>query len=299
MSNEMYDTILVPTDGSDHAVRAAEHGRSLARAFDATVHVLNVVDVQAAAGLFDAGGVDEEFVERLEAEGEAAIEDVEAVVGADGTLRTAVRRGKPGGTILDYAEETDADLLAMGTHGRTGVRRYVAGSVTEHVVRHATAPVLTVRATDRSVVEGDYDDVLVPTDGSDPATAAVDHALAVAEATGARVHALNVVDVGALATDPEYTVPADVVNSLEAQGEKATDAIATRAQEAGLDTVTAVHEGFPASSIVEYADENDVDLVAMGTTGRTGLSRYLLGSTAERVLRHAEMPVLAVNARDE
>ena len=70
----MYDTVLIPSDGSEHAVRAAEHGVYLARAFDATVHLLNVVDIQAAAGPFNAGGVSEAFVERLESDGRAAIE---------------------------------------------------------------------------------------------------------------------------------------------------------------------------------------------------------------------------------
>nr|WP_255473506.1 universal stress protein [Halogeometricum sp. CBA1124] len=80
----MYDTILIPTDGSEHAIRAAEHGRYLARLFDATVHVVNVADVQAAAGVFGAGGVDEEFMSRLDAKGEEAIEAVEDAL-ADAT----------------------------------------------------------------------------------------------------------------------------------------------------------------------------------------------------------------------
>jgi nucleotide-binding universal stress UspA family protein len=76
----MYDTVLIPTDGSDHSVRAAEHGHYLAQLFDATVHVINVVDIQGTAGMFDAGGIDQKFVDRLIEEGETAIETVEAAV---------------------------------------------------------------------------------------------------------------------------------------------------------------------------------------------------------------------------
>ena len=91
----MYDTIVVPTDGSEHAMRAAEHGRYLARAFDATVHVITVVDAQATAGPFDAGGVDERLVARLEEQGENAIETVEAALEGVESTRTAVLRGDP------------------------------------------------------------------------------------------------------------------------------------------------------------------------------------------------------------
>jgi len=290
-----YDRILVPTDGSEHAVRAAEHGAYLARAFDATVYLLHAVDVQGEAGLFDAGGVDEEFVSRLEAEGEDALDAVEDVVDAD-RVQSATVRGEPREAILEYAEEEAVDLIAMGTHGRTGVDRFVAGSVTEHVVRLAEVPVLAVRATDGSRAAGDYDGILVPTDGSEHAAAAVDHALAIAERAGARVHALAVVDVAGVGAGPDYAPVADLLEHLEDEGGRATEAVASRARDAGLDAVTDVREGSPAETILEYAEEEAVDLIAMGTHGRTGLERYLLGSTTGRVLRHADVPVLTASA---
>jgi nucleotide-binding universal stress UspA family protein len=295
----MYDTVLVPTDGSDHSIRAAEHGHYLAQLFDATVHVINVVDTHGAAGMFDAGGIDQEFVDRLGEKGETAIEAVEAVVGERDSVTTGVVEGEPSETILEYADDHDVDVIAMGTHGRTGLNHYIAGSVTERVVRLADVPVLTVRATDQSQSVGEYDAVLVPTDGSEPAATAIDHGLAIAEMTGARVHAVNIFDVGDVAVSPNYTPPSEVREHLESEGEAATDRIATQARERGLDAITEVRDGFPASDILDYADEHDIDLITMGTTGRTGLTRYLLGSTTERIIRHAEIPVLAVNAREQ
>ena len=294
----MYDTILVPTDGSEHAVRAAEHARYLADAFDATVHVVTVIDVQAAAGPFDAGGVSEAFVARLEEQGEEASEAVRAVVDGAEAVRTATLRGEPSEAVLEYAADHGIDLVAMGTHGRTGIERYVTGSVTERVVSRSAAPVLTTRATEHSQVEGDYEEVLVPTDGSEPATAAVEPGLAIAERAGARVHAVTVVDTSD-AAGPDGAVPEDVAAHLQSEGEAATERIAAQARDRGLAATTAVRTGVAARDLLAYADEHAVDLVAMGTAGRTGLSRYLLGSTTERVIRHAEMPVLAVNARDE
>jgi nucleotide-binding universal stress UspA family protein len=295
----MYDTVLIPTDGSDHSVRAAEHGHFLAQLFDATVHVINVVDIQGAAGMFDAGGIVQSINDQLIAEGETAIEAVEAVVGERDSVTTTVVKGEPSETILEYADDHDVDVITMGTHGRTGLNRYIAGSVTERVVRLADVPVLTVRATDQSQLVGEYDEVLIPTDGSEPAAMAIDHGLAIAQKTGARIHAVNIVDVGDVAVSPNYTPPTEVIEHLESEGEAATDRIATQARARGLDAIIEVREGFPASDLLDYADEHDIDLITMGTTGRTGLNRYLLGSTTERIIRHAEIPVLAVNAREQ
>jgi nucleotide-binding universal stress UspA family protein len=187
----------------------------------------------------------------------------------------------------------------MGTHGRTGVGRYLAGSVTESVVRHADVPVFTVRATEQSRKTDSYDDILVPTDGSTAATAAVEPACEIAAQFDSRLHALNVVNLGDVATGSEYTLPTDLIDTLEAQGEKVTERIAARARESGVETVTQVVDGFPAADILDYAEENDIDLIVMGTAGRTGLNRFIMGSTTERLIRHADMPVLAVNARDQ
>lgn len=295
----MYESILVPTDGSDPAKRAAEHAASLATAIEATIHVLHVIDLQAAAGPFSAGGVDEEFLERLEADGEDAIDQIEEVATDRGvaSIETEIRQGKPTETIVEYAEAEGMDAIAMGTHGRTGIEHYVTGSVTEHVVRFADVPVLTARATEASQMADGYDEVLLPTDGSEYAAVAYDHGIAVAEALGARVHAVNVVNSTDLSAPPAASPSDEVHDEFQTAGEEATATIASMAEDAGLEAVTAVREGAPPSTILEYAAEQDVDLIAMGTAGRTGPNRYLLGSTTERIIRHADVPVLAVNAR--
>jgi nucleotide-binding universal stress UspA family protein len=292
----VYDDILVPTDGSEHAGRAARQAEYLAELFDATVHLLSVVDVQGAAGAFNAGGVDKAFVTRLEAEGERVVETVRTEITGVDAVRTAVVRGRPDEEILGYADENDVDLVVMGTHGRTGLTRYVAGSVTERVLRLSDVPVLTVRTVDEEMSE--YGEVLVPTDGSEYAEAAVDHGLAVAEAAGARVHAVNVVDLGSMTASATYGLPDDVVARIEADGEAAVEEVASRARGRGLEAVTDVRRGSAARTLLDYVDRKAIDLVTMGTAGRTGLDRYLLGSTTEGLVRRSDAPVLAVNARD-
>ena len=294
----MYDHVLVPTDGSDHANRAAEHGRLLARAFDATVHLLIVVNLDAAAGPFSAGGVDEEYVDRLTDEGRDRLARVEPELDDVGTVRSSVRTGQPAGEIVDYIEEHEIDLVAMGTRGRTGLTRYLTGSVARRVLRLAPVPVLTVGAAAAAANSESYDEILVPTDGSDCATAALSHALAIADRFESRLHAVSVVDLGDLATGTEVSVPPTLVSAVEESATAATESVEVAAREAGVDVVTAVRSGRPAATLLEYATEQDVDLVCMGTHGRTGLDRLLLGSTAEAVVPRADAPVLTVPAGD-
>ena len=166
----MYDQILYPTDGSTGSEAAAEHVRELASAFDATVHVLSVIDTRHIAIGMSGGSLADDGValssdpssgaeggtvggaadgdERrsaLRERGEAIVEKASAALGNVETA-TAVESGNPHATILDYADENDIDLIVMGTRGRTGVERYLLGSVAEKVVRLSDPPVVTVRA---------------------------------------------------------------------------------------------------------------------------------------------------------
>lgn len=137
-----------------------------------------------------------------------------------------------------------------------------------------------------------YDRILLPTDGSPAAEAAIEHALDIASRYDATIHALFVVDSGAYST---LEAGAEIVlEALETEGERAVERVADLAEEAGVDCETRVVSGTTYRTIREYVTENDVDLVVMGTHGRRGIDRYLLGSVTERVVRTADVPVLTV-----
>lgn len=265
----MYDTILVPTDGSNAATTAACYGIALADRFDATVHALSVVDPDRF--VTDAVGDVDDLVRRQRARlEERAREAVDHVAErATGPVETHVVEGRPASVLSTAIEDYDVDLVAMGTHGRSGVDRYLLGSLAERTIRTAGVPVLAVR--ENGVVDGAIEDVLLATDGSEHAERAADHALAIAEVTGARLHALTV------GTDLD---PAE--------------RIAERARGVGLDATEVVRSGAPHEAIQSYVDDAGIDLVTVGTHGRTGVERVLLGSVAERVLRAATVPVLVV-----
>ncbi len=140
----MYDDILIPTDGSDGVLEALEHGIDVADRYDATVHVLYVVDQRQYLGAPDE--VQDEIEDNLYAEGDAAVSAVEQQVSAAGLAMTSViREGIPHTDILEYIDEAGIDLVVMGTHGRTGRDRLTnLGSVTERVVKGSAVPVLVV-----------------------------------------------------------------------------------------------------------------------------------------------------------
>ncbi|WP_231184131.1 universal stress protein [Haladaptatus sp. DYF46] len=139
-----------------------------------------------------------------------------------------------------------------------------------------------------------YDDILVPTDGSESATEAVRNAVELATQFDATIHALYVIDIGAMWPD---AYEGNVLNDLETRGKAAVERVRELAEEEGVAvTDDVVTGGHPHRMILDYADENDIDCIVMGTHGRRGLDRYLLGSVTERVVRLADVPVLTVHA---
>ncbi|AXG10681.1 universal stress protein [Haloplanus rubicundus] len=264
----MYDSILIPTDGSDAASTAARYGLALAERFDATVHVLSIVDPDRF--VTDAVGDVDDLIRRQEKRlHERARADVDRVAAESPVpVETHVVEGRPSAVLASAIDDYDTDLVAMGTHGRSGVDRYLFGSLAERTLRTAHVPVLTVREVESDAT---VDEILIATDGSDGAERASAHAVAIAAASGARLHVLTVGDDDAPARS-----------------------LAARAREAGVDATVAVRTGRPHEAILDYADEAGVDLVTLGSHGRTGVERVLLGSVAERVLRAATTPVLVV-----
>jgi len=140
----MYETILAPTDGSGRTSETLEHAVSIAVDNDATIHGLYVLDRRMY--LAAEKEAQEEVIESLEADGEDALERLrEQVAAADVPVVTELRKGIPHRDILRYARDIDADLIVMGTHGRTGRDRLAnIGSVTQRVVENADVPVLVV-----------------------------------------------------------------------------------------------------------------------------------------------------------
>lgn len=290
-STGMFERILVPTDGSEAVADVLEGVLDLAERTDATVHVLNVADTSRLSLTTTEAGV----LDLLEEHGAELAETAADRVRERGVdVVTAVRQGEPAPTIVDYAADEECDLVVLPTHGRTGVARLFLGSVTERVVRQSEVPVLAVRPD--ADLHVPVERVLVPTDGSAPAASALETGVALAIDHDAALHLLDVVDTASLGPDVGSYVDVD---RLEARADRVLEDAAAAARDAGREPeATTVEFGTPHREITRYASEHDVDLVVMGTQGRTGLDRYLLGSTTEKVLRTAPVPVLTVHGPD-
>jgi len=290
--------ILVPADFSATSDAALTYAQRLAEQFGASLHLVHAFEDPFTAAAFAAEmytplplsmrdamlrDAQQRLDDRLPAEQQARFE---------GT--TAILAGQPATVILDRAKATDASVIVMGTHGRGGMAHLLLGSVAERVVRHAPCPVLTIReAPARSTKR-----ILVPTDFSPTSDAALEFALPLAERLGASLHLLHVLDDPFVAdglSSEAYMTEAPTLRTAMLQD--AQERLAHRASPTtpGVARIeTEVLFGHGAKTIAEYAAAREVDLIVMGTHGRTGVAHFLLGSVAERLVRTAPCPVLTV-----
>lgn len=151
----MYERILVPTDGSTGMAHVALQALDLAQQYGATVHTVHVIDANTSSFLSNL----DRDTDKLEERAENAVSTVERMAESHDTdCVTVIREGDPASTVLQYAAEIDADLIVSGTHGRSGVKRHLIGSVAERLVRHAECPVMTVRLPDTNVTVESLED---------------------------------------------------------------------------------------------------------------------------------------------
>ncbi|QLG28949.1 universal stress protein [Halorarum halophilum] len=285
----MYDSILLPVDGSEHAAKIVHHAAELAQWTEATIKVVFVADTTRDSVTV----VDGTVVDALEQEGETIVADVAGTLETLGVEHgTDVVQGNPAPTIVDYAERYDYDLIVLPTHGRTGISRYLLGSVTEKVVRLSDVPVLTAQIRSGEQLTFPYENILIPTDGSPASTTAASHGLALAAALDATVHIISVVDDTSLGPDVRSGLSAD---ELEHPASEAVVDVVAKAHEYELAHVqTHVEHGSPAKVIRESIETNEIHAIVMGTSGRRGADRVLLGSVAEKTVRSAPVPVITV-----
>lgn len=289
--------ILFPTDFSPSAEHAFDTALLLAREFEAELHMLHAVvlhddDPHDPAHHFPEP---DEIRRRLEELGEAAMAElVSASDDDDVEIHRLQRCGfDAASVILEYADESDADLIVMGTHGRRGPAHFLLGSVAERVVRHATTPTLTVRGGDAS--PSTVGSILVPVDLSKESRSALLAARELAERYGARTHAAHVV---LQPIYPAYTLPAiDLAGELKkrataALGELVTETFGT---EPGIDT-SVVSAQRAAPEIIRIAQETNADLIVLATHGYGPVEHLFIGRTAERVVQMSPVPVLVLRS---
>ncbi|WP_445476261.1 universal stress protein [Methanococcoides methylutens] len=141
-----------------------------------------------------------------------------------------------------------------------------------------------------------YKKILIATDGSEKNKKAISYGIEFAKLSGAKLYVVYVVDTAAFASIPMDAGWEMMYELLETEGKDAAKAVEELATKAGLDSESAVLEGHPSHEIIEFAKNNEIDLIVMGTLGKTGIDRFLLGSVAEKITRNSEVPVLVVRS---
>jgi len=287
-----YQRIMVPLDGSELAERALAPAITIAQAMDASLVLFRAVPLMAELTGSDqtdiekAGGTETDYLRSVL--GQAAS------VGVEGCTQLSIWQ-PAAEAIIACAKESEADLIVMSSHGRSGRSRWVFGSVAEKVLRRAPCHVMVIRAqaeTDPFTRQR----ILVPLDGSPLAEEALPPAVSLAAATDAELLLLRVIESGKAAI---ARVDRKVLyGNIEIRGREKAEPYLQNVRDSLAEHYSsvkmAVVAGPVAETIVDYAEEPQAGLIVMSSHGRSGLSRWLYGSIAEKVLHGAGCATLVI-----
>ena len=300
----MYTRMLVPLDGSKLAENVLPYARAMAGPLDLRIELLSVVDSMDSARTSHAGharSVDS-IVEAAVQESRRYLEGI-ARSFTGSSVTCVVEQGQPEEVIIERAAGDKETLIGMATRGRSGIHRWLMGSVAEKVLRGATTPLLLVRGDEEGKNDGKaiLKSIVVPLDGSKMAETVLPRAVDLAKKLG-----LEIVLTRA------YQIPLSAYGGADAAFIPNNEGLLTLVrQEAGAYLETKVNElhqngiekvssillvGSGADEIIDLARGTPNNLIAMCTHGRSGVKRWALGSVTEKVVRHSGDPVLVVRA---
>ncbi len=280
----MIERVLVPLDGSMLAEVALEPALHLAQRNSGSIYLMRVPiysDTGAQTGPNDQDAWATEDLIPEHEDAAAYLREIRSKVSQPGvSVRTMVVEGDRANAIVDTAVTNDIDLIIMGTHARTGMSRWLYGGIAGKVIRQTRSPLLLLRKPCQ------LKHILITLDGSQMAELIIDPALALADAFGSRITAIQV-----------ENQPTEQM--LVTDDESYLDGIVSRCQRSGLQAASAGVTGPVADTILSYASENDVDLIAMSTQGRSGLQKLIYGSVTEKVMSDCKCAMLIIRPVDQ
>ncbi len=287
----MIGTVIVPLDGSDLAEQALPYAEAIARKANAPLHLMRVVPPDAQAS----------------AETEARDYLREQAKNYGDRVQISVRMGQPADQIVDGADEMTDPVVVMTTHGRSGIGRWLYGSVADRVVRGSGAPVLLIRSGTKDRRAETVSTVVVSLDGSVHSEAALPYGKEIAQAFDAELVLVRVAETtqlyGMLGSEPMAPASADTFNEigqrLVEEAQEYLAGVAETLRKDGVKVRTETLEGFAADQLLALEREMSVDLIVMATHGRSGLGRLVFGSVAERILKVGTTPVMMIKPKGE
>jgi len=287
------ERLLLATDGSEFSEGAIREAIRMAKQCSSKLTVLSVIETNP-----EFESMAPQVLEKREKEVRAHLEAVQARAKQEGVAcDIALHEGEDSYKyIVDEAVAKKSTMIIVGRRGKKGFRRLVMGSTTSWTIGHAPCSVLVVPRA----AQVQFKSIVVATDGSKYSAAAASEAIGIAKRNSAKLTAISVVPA-------ELATPADIdFATIEREkladqemhtAEKNARAVKEAAQKEGVDAQAFVMSGKPADAIIEIAKDQKADLVVVGSHGRTGLDRLLMGSVAERVIVLATCAVLAVKGK--
>jgi nucleotide-binding universal stress UspA family protein len=300
--------ILCPIDFSDYSRHALDHAVAIARWYESTITAMHVFSVGPVAA-YAPGMPGFQSIALTPADRDQLLVEMERFIETASTpeipIEAIIREGDTASEILSQATDLDADLLVMGTHGRSGFERLLLGSITEKVLRKATCPLLTVPRRHPDAVPASpvlFKQILCPVDFSDGSMRALNYAMSLAQEADAHLTVVHVMAHGLEFTPDLYdTVIADERLSLADYRTRREEDARQRLKEAIPEAVAAycrvdtmVASGKPDREILRIAAERQTDLIVIGVQGRGAADLMFLGSTTNHVVREATCPVLTL-----
>jgi len=280
-----YRNILVAYDGSDSSRNALEQAKKISKGNGCGVAAVIVVNQRTGSSESPEGEHRDELASGPQAK---LVAELEKTIKGCTEIRTVQLEGSIYEAIIDVARSRNSDLIVMGRRGITGLERVFMGSVTARVIGYSPVDVLVV-PHDATI---SLENVLLATDGSRYSNLAAEKALNIARSYRARLKAVSVIDVPAefFATAP------DIAEKLNERARNIVEPIKREANVLSIEADVFVRSGITHEQIVRLADEVGAGLILVGSHGKTGLERFLMGSVTEKVIGSARCPVLVVKS---
>ncbi|MEF9425723.1 MAG: universal stress protein [Candidatus Mariimomonas ferrooxydans] len=281
-----YRKILVPFDGSVSSKNALMQAIKLSQTEKSWIKVLAVVpSYEGELELVGVGNIRSV----LDGTGKKLLMEATATAKAQGiTILTNLEQGEAFERIVDVADSENCDLIIMGRKGVHNLKKMLMGSVTSRVISYANNDVLIVLG-DASI---GWNHILIATDGSQYSEPAIEHAINFASSYGGNLTAVSVVDL----TDEFYAQAPEIVDKMIEKSKKVLEKVREKAEASHIKMETVVKEGESYQKIVEVAEEKGADVIFMGSHGRTGLKKLLMGSVTGKVIGYATCPVMVVKS---
>jgi nucleotide-binding universal stress UspA family protein len=299
----MFEKILVPLDGSPLAQAILPYVMAVAKGFHSRVILFHVVETDLDHEAPEQKAYADATMERIQPMAEnylAGVADQLRKAGID--VETRVVRGRAAAQIVEQAEQENVGLIAMSTHGRSGLARWVMGSEVGKILRACEQPVLLVRPRDEGAsgkADGRLSKVIVPLDGSHDTEAAIPLAEELSKALGLELILIQVIGIETTVQfapmgPDSWSVPSDILQRLDVVVSGYLAGLAKQLKDRGLTVQWEVLHGAAGPGIVEFAKETPDSLVVMTTHGRSDFRRWVMGSVADAVVRHTGEPVLVM-----